>query len=82
MHMENEDSKESSFLSFFDSSDLCAQGGELFDDALVAALHIVDVLDIGGALGGETRDDEGGTCPQILSRILYTASGRLDIPSV
>ena len=53
-------------MSIFDSSDLCAQGGEFIDDALVASLHIVDVLDIGGAFGGEAGDDQSGTGPEIL----------------
>ena len=52
-------SKTTRFLSFFNSPDVRAQGGELADQVLVAPLHKVDVLHPGGALGGKTCDHQG-----------------------
>ena len=60
----------------FDALDLGAQLGELFDDALVAALDVVDVLDVGGAFGGQACDDEGSSGPEVLG----VDGGTLELP--
>ena len=46
--------------SFFNAADAGAEGAEFGVHLLVAAVKVVDAVDLGVAGGGEAGDDEGG----------------------
>ena len=55
--------------------DVCAQLAEFLDDALVAALDVIDLVDLSHAVGGQTGHDHGGTGPQVAGAHRGTGQG-------